>query len=304
MAEILRSLDDDQVAGKSTNPEQEKETLDLSKTALGPAECRVDTDIPFSKVIYEELKRLFEEEGKTIPKQLDTESVPTEYLTLFEARYKFTNKLIRENESKQILEMASGYSPRGIEMAQDGSVNYVELDKPDVANTKRTIVENLSANKKIPKEPNLHIVSGDAFDAHDMEMASIFFSDKPLIILNEGLFKYFEKEKIATLAENVRRLLIKFGGVWITPDCSLDIPSIKESDKKIEERTGFDFKNNGFKSAEEFRAFFEQLGFIVEQRNFGEMAHELVSPKKIGLSKKETNAMTKKANAFVMRVAE
>jgi len=274
----------------------------VTNTALGPAECRAYTDIPFSREIYEELRRLSAEGGVIITEQLDTVTMPKEYLPLFEARYKLINRLVRESNSNQILEIASGYSPRGIEMAQDASVNYVELDRPVVANRKRALVDSLIFRQKIPVESNLHILGGDALSSLDLEAAAKFFGDGPLTIINEGLLKYLTIEEKATLGRNIHRLLSRFGGVWITPDFSPDVPSIKKSDREIEMHKGFDFKKRAFGSMEEFIAFFEQLGFTVEQRNFGEIANELVSPKVIGFSEKETKDIIKKSTAFVMRV--
>lgn len=277
----------------------------VANTAFGPAEARTYTDIPYSNDIFEEL-----EKGAQVKRQLSEElgkGMPWEYVPGFEARYKMISKLVREAEVKQILELAAGYSPRGIEMAQDPSVKYVELDK-SVAE-KRRIIENLSANGKIPVEPNLHVIEGDACNGQDLESAVEYFSkEEPVAIIHEGLLKYLTREKQKAVAINIRQILKRFGGVWITSDCSLEEKNanIAQFEKKLGERKNFNFSEGMFQNREEFINFFEELGFEVEERSMEEVTNDVVSldkiPKEIGFNKEKTKSHIKNRATFIMKV--
>src|SRR6185436_5762792 len=56
----------------------------------------------------------------------------TFYAPMFEARYKSITQLIRTSGASQVLELACGYSLRGLDLTRDSSLSYVETDLPDV----------------------------------------------------------------------------------------------------------------------------------------------------------------------------
>src|SRR5262252_5583589 len=52
----------------------------------------------------------------------------TFYAPMFEARYKSITQLIHELGASQVLELACGYSLRGLDLTQRGETHYVETD--------------------------------------------------------------------------------------------------------------------------------------------------------------------------------
>src|SRR6478736_5747514 len=59
----------------------------------------------------------------------------TFYAAMFEARYKSITQLIRECGASQVLELACGYSLRGLDLTRASSLCYVETDLPGVVAT-------------------------------------------------------------------------------------------------------------------------------------------------------------------------
>src|ERR1035437_2819574 len=100
----------------------------INYSAFSIAFCRTFTDIPYSQEIFDELNKIQKnnESKVSIPgRKIRMES---SVVLRSEARYKLVNKLLVENGSKQVLEIASGLSPRGL--TKDPDVNFVEIDLP------------------------------------------------------------------------------------------------------------------------------------------------------------------------------
>src|SRR5262245_62738399 len=68
----------------------------------------------------------------------------TSYAPMFEARYKSITQLVRKSGASQVLELASGYSLRGLDMTQSSSsLCYVESDLGPVVETKLELLEEV-----------------------------------------------------------------------------------------------------------------------------------------------------------------
>jgi len=77
---------------------------EVSPTAIATSYPRTFTDIPYEKEIYNWIKNNAE-----IKMPLYKNLAPE-----IEARYKLINKLIDRSKVKQIIELAAGYSSRGL----------------------------------------------------------------------------------------------------------------------------------------------------------------------------------------------
>lgn len=82
----------------------DKDYEEISATAIVTSYPRTFTDIPYEKEIYKWLQKHCKEEV-TLNDTLAPE---------IEARYKLINKLLDSSHIKQVLELASGYSSRGL----------------------------------------------------------------------------------------------------------------------------------------------------------------------------------------------
>lgn len=227
----------------------------------------------------------------------------------FEARHKLLDQLLRQTGIKQVVEVAAGLSTRGLEITDDNSYEYVELDLPSMIAAKKRIVASLQKERIIPKRQNLHFEAGSAVELGDVLRATRRFDqDKPIVIVNEGLLRYLNFGDKGKYADNVRKLLKKFGGVWITSDISLPKVVYKEKDimperrKKISEITGVNVDDNLFKGEKDAKQFFERLGFDVESHSFMKVIDDLTSPAKLGMPRDYVEAINASPVCFVMHL--
>ena len=290
------------------NPSKNKSGYEkISPTAWGVAYHRVLSDIKYAKEIFDQLEKL----------QKTTDPIEIEYMERtksskitpqLEARYMLINRLYNENKTNQILEIASGLSPRGLEMTDgDPSLTYIEVDIPSMAECKRCLLEKLFKSNVINPRPNLYIENGDALDKESLMAVTERFKNEPITIINEGLLRYMNFEQKAIVAKNVKVLLEKFCGFWITSDITLArILDQKDEDRinrgMVKAMSGIDVDKNVFESVEAAVEFFESFGFTVEKHSFLEVINELVSPKKLDMSSKETKELIEHPVVFVMKL--
>jgi len=144
----------------------------------------------------------------------------TFYAPMFEARYKSITQLIGEHGATQVLELASGYSLRGLDLTQRSSIHYVETDLPDVVATKLELLDDVRRRHDLSPRPSHVVMAANVLDLDQLQRAAAGFDrGRPLVILGEGLVGYLTREETACLTRNVHHLLSEFtGGWWIVPD--------------------------------------------------------------------------------------
>lgn len=261
-------------------------------TAIVTSYPRIFTDIPYEKEIYSKIN---EENVKKV--FLDKMLAPE-----IEARYKLTNKLLNSMDIKQILELAAGYSSRGLNYSQKG-YTYVEMDLPLMIKEKIKILEEVV---EIPS--SLHFVSGNALQKSDYKkVISLFDRTQELIVINEGLLRYLTFEEKEIVAKNIYHTLSNFGGYWITCDVTpkkfiehqnVNLPTFN---KNLNEITSRNSLNDRFEDITHVKEFFETIGFKdIKIHKFSEVKDELSSPGILGLKKSEF--LLKEAIVAVMRV--
>lgn len=274
-------------------------------TAWVVAYKRTIANIPYAKEIFNELapsiKVANSDEIDYFEHAKESKNTPQ-----LEARYKLINKILKDQNPSQILEIAAGLSPRGIQMTQrDSNLKYVEIDLPSVMAEKQKIVANLAEKEKINTK-NLVLECGNALNYKSMFEATKSFKQKPITVVNEGLLRYMNFDQKSIVAKNVHKLLKKFGGIWITPDITLRKIIMSESKGKeyqrISQLTGIDIDANSFKDVTHAKEFFEEHGFSVKCISLTEIEKELVTPKKIGMGKQEVHETIKNVIIFVMKL--
>ncbi|MBN1778650.1 MAG: class I SAM-dependent methyltransferase [Candidatus Buchananbacteria bacterium] len=285
----------------------EKKYENVGPTAWRVAYFRAQSDIKYAAEIFAELDSIVK---PTTSAQIEyMESSKTSNLApQFEARYKLIDLLLEKHKTKQILEIAAGLSPRGLAMAEaDSDLQYVELDLPQMAGDKRKLLGNLFSAGQAQAQSNLHIEDGDALNLDSLAAATKYFGDEPISVIHEGLLRYLNFEQKAIVAKNIRSLLEKFGGAWITSDITLKKILHYEKEREDNRRrimaiSGIDVEANCFDSVESACDFFDQLGFSVEQHSFLEVIDQLVSPQRQNISIDEVKKMIRHAVVFVMRL--
>lgn len=248
----------------------DKEYEEISSTAIVTSYPRIFTDIPYEKEIYEWLSSHCNEEV-TLNKMLAPE---------IEARYKLTNKLLDNSGIKQVLELAAGYTSRGLIYSGKG-YNYVEMDLEKVSNNKINIIKTVEKN--LPE--SLNVISGNALRSSDYFKCDGYFEENsPVAVINEGLLRYLTFDEKRIVAENVYSFLKKYGGIWITCDVTpkkfiqTQDKALPDFNKKLNKVTSRNNLSDRFENIEHIKQFFGDVGFkLVEVHKFSEMKEELYS---------------------------
>ncbi|MCI9177501.1 MAG: hypothetical protein HFJ28_02750 [Clostridia bacterium] len=267
----------------------------ISPTAIVTAYPRQFTDIPYEKQIYEWLKANYKNNDVKLNKLLAPE---------IEARYKLTNKILDALNIEQVIEIAAGYSSRGIIYAQKG-YEYIEMDLDEVAENKVKLLKDIAT---IPD--NLHITSGNALKYADFEKCGEFLDkNKEVAIINEGLLRYLTFEEKEIVARNIYNVLKKQNGVWITCDVT--------PKKFIQKQNNFmpDFNNNlnlvtsrnnltdRFENIEHINKFMKDIGFnSVEIHKFIEVKDELSSFDILEIDRNSANEVLNSAIVAVIKI--
>ncbi len=266
-------------------------------TAILTAYPRTFSDIPYSQEIFDEIHRSYG--------AIEDELMVTRIAVELEARSKLIDRLLTEQGTSQVIELAAGFSSRGLLFARTAETQYVEIDLPEIAHRKKAILDNITT---VPD--NLHIIGGNALRRGDFDEATKYFDvAKRVTIINEGLLRYLDFDEKAEVARNIRAVLEEFGGVWISGDGATKqfrnsqnqrVPSVNTTLMNTTQRNNM---GNAFESQAHFEQFFGELGFTVEFHDYTEVINELTSPGRLGLSEDEVrDKLLSYASAIVLRL--
>ncbi len=129
---------------------------------------------------------------------------------IHEIRYSSINHYIRQSGCKNVLDIACGYSPRGMFLAGEG-YHYIGADLPVVARELEPITEKTGLD-------NYEYVGVDATNYESLKAAA----DKlegPVCIVVEGLGMYLSSQDAAVVRRNIARIMSKHpGSVYVTTD--------------------------------------------------------------------------------------
>ena len=183
----------------------------------------------------------------------------------FEARYWSINQLLPDDITN-ILELSSGFSLRGLALATDKPVYYIDTDLPDLIATKQPLVDALAG----PLLGHYELRPLNALDAPAFNNIINEFPAGPITIVNEGLLMYLGIEEKRQLCRQIRNALAERGGYWITADIYLkrDLPEdteLSQGDTLREFLEQHNVKANMFDSFEEATALFESEGLVLDK---------------------------------------
>ncbi len=265
----------------------------ISPTAILTSYPRIFTDIPYEKEIYEWLSKNCNDEIN-LNKLLAPE---------IEARYKLINKLLNKSNVFQVLELAAGYSSRGLIYSKNG-YKYVEMDLEGVANNKKRIINDL-----FEPNNNLKIISGNALNYDDYLKCDAYFDDKELAIINEGLLRYLTFAEKRVVGENIYKLLKKHGGVWITSDVTpkrfiqkqnKQNPTLNDNINNVTSRNNL---NDRFEDENHIRDFFGEIGFKnIEIHKFIEVKDELKSFEMLNIDKDSCDDLLENGIVAILKI--
>jgi O-methyltransferase involved in polyketide biosynthesis len=139
----------------------------------------------------------------------------------FENRYRSLDRLLAQAACPNVLEIGSGLSFRGLELARTTSTFYVDTDLPNIVELKNELVAKLQLE---PLLGSLRVQALNALDSCAFALAVADMPPGPVAIANEGLLVYLDDREKARLAENVRTALLSRGGTWLTADVYVQNP--------------------------------------------------------------------------------
>jgi O-methyltransferase involved in polyketide biosynthesis len=281
---------------------------DLAQTAWLTAYPRTFTDIPFCNEIFEGMESNLRSQQQEFGLELKMPTLAPE----LEARFKLVTNLLRARHATQILEIASGFSPRGLLMSENPHISYVELELPEMAIAKRIVLDHVISRMGLPRPQNLRVIEGNALIFRTLAAAVEYFrEDREISIVNEGLLRYLSLHDRRKIASNIHLLLTRYGGVWITPDITLrryleaqDKSVAPEFNEHLSKATQTDIYGHSFDDEGQAIQFFEDMGFSVKRHNLNEVVDQLVSPSRLSFSDREVEEMIGTAVVFVMSVSK
>lgn len=186
----------------------------------------------------------------------------------FESRYQQVDTLLREIACRNILELSSGFSFRGLQMVQDQDIHFIDTDLPEVIAGKATITEELI--KDLPAaQGKLETLPLNAMNEAAFKNTIGRFADGPVSIINEGLLMYLDLEEKKKLCKIIHDILQERGGYWITADIYLKTSVRQEAITPDDELQGFldqhRIEENKFDNLGQAEAFFKENGFVVDK---------------------------------------
>lgn len=235
------------------------------------------TTIPFAK---DAANLVWGEE--TIREQWSKYANPESFVWLlhFENRYRTIDELVRHAGTVNYLELASGFSFRGLELCREEEVMYIDTDLPASMENKKQVAAQLIEKNAIQLKGKLLMEPLNALDENAFNNLVSLFPQGPVTILNEGLLMYLDDTEKRRLCALIHAALISRGGSWITGDVY-----IKKSKDEPERRypseqarnflTEHNVEEKKFDSFEAAEAFFDECGFMIAQKEI--VAYEQLS---------------------------
>ena len=132
---------------------------------------------------------------------------------LMDMRYHTIEKLAMEEGDFTEIDLPCGYLPKALRYTREGH-RFIGLDLP------ATIAEVEPAISALLNEEQKKMVKFAGVDATNYESLQSALSDVEgkVVITTEGLMVYFNDSEIGALCDNVKRILDKHGGCWLTID--------------------------------------------------------------------------------------
>ncbi len=236
----------------------------ISPSAKSLIIMKGQTDIPFAR----QTAKLIENTEKYKPDFSKKDMTFWARTLHFENRYRSIDQLMADLPFKNILELSSGFSFRGLATAKQKGYYYIDTDLPDVIEMKKKFMPSL-INDSSNIEGKLELLPLNALDDDQFHEIINHFPDGEIIIINEGLLMYLDDREKEKLCRTIHKILREHGGCWITADIYIKNKNDKHGlrfDNKTKEffeqhRT----EDNKFESFKDAEAFFKKMGFTIDK---------------------------------------
>ncbi len=277
----------------------------VGPTAKMVAYMRTFSDIPYS----EQISSMTKSEEVVTKQYGDQREQFQKRAPVLEARFKAVSRLVDQVGSRNILELASGISPRGLIMTEDSAVTYVETDLPEMLHEKADLIRDVLGAQNVVRT-NLHVMEVDAVNREQLQEA-VNLTSGEITIAQEGLFVYMPRRDQEKVARNVLGILRDRGGAWIT-DVALKLEMTQHRDSKrkamvsaLQQEININLYKNAFADDAEVQSFFESTGFFIEDKvNLFDMKDFLVSPLRVSSDQNQLKAMLGTRFIYLLRAVK
>ena len=281
----------------------------VSPTAKLVAYMRQFSDIPFAKDVAQHLRAKEAVEALLRDERAAPEDLLL-YAPILEARYKSIVEMIRRSGATQVLELASGFSLRGLAMTRDPGITYVESDLEDLTREKAALIADLRSRYGLASHGNFHLAVADATDRGQvLAAAQALRRDSAIAVITEGLLLYLSTSELVTVARNIRELLTQFGGVWITSDLLLkeELRKAPEPQQRfrriVASATERKLYDSAFDDDAGLHAFFGRLELNAQAVNQVDLAPDIVSLDATGLPRRLLEEARPGMRLWIMKTA-
>jgi O-methyltransferase involved in polyketide biosynthesis len=174
---------------------------------------------PEGRVLYESLRPMM-----TLSGLLGRGSLEAYLLARHTAIDAVLTRAIEQHGVTQVIEIASGLSPRGWRFTEryGDRVTYVETDLPEMVERKRGALERMGAHHRV--------IALDALEDEGLTaLADELDQATGLAIITEGLLGYLPSDEVAALWRRLAMVLSRFeGGGWYISDLHLGAMQTRE----------------------------------------------------------------------------
>ena len=185
----------------------------------------------------------------------------------FEMRYWSIDQLLEDLELKNVLELSSGYSFKGLEKSIHENIYYIDTDLPEVIEAKTKMVESLK--KDLQQKEKYELMPLNVFDKKQFKEVTDHFPEGEIVIVNEGLLMYLNREEKKNLCKTVHDILEKRNGYWIVADIYVKrefLEKYQNKDGRLKEYYDqHNIEENKFESFEDAEKFFNNAGFVIDK---------------------------------------
>lgn len=186
----------------------------------------------------------------------------------FESRYWSIDQLLPHPGAKNMLELSSGFSFRGLAATMKNDVHYIDTDLENVIALKQKFVDELQKDRPKAKG-KLETLPLNVLDENQFMAVINRFDDGNLTIVNEGLLMYLALPEKKKLCEIIRKILRQRGGCWITADIYVKRKGdggFNIGDKLKQFFDQHQIEENKFESFQAAEDFFKSEGFVIEKK--------------------------------------
>lgn len=206
----------------------------------------------------------------------------------FEDRYWSIDQLLAGLPLRNILELSSGFSFRGLAMMQQPGYYYIDTDLPDIIRLKKQLVAALDS---VSTGGTMELLPLNALDEAAFSEVVAHFPAGELAIVNEGLLMYLNTTEKEQLCGIIRRVLEQRGGYWITGDIYIKTDERKMDMQRSKEWKEFyrqhQIQENKFDSFDQAESFFNSMGFVVDQMAVREHTRLTALPRLLDVATEE-----------------